>query len=110
MSLFSTAYAATTTSATNVTHQFMSFLPMIVIFILFWFLLIRPQQKKSKLHNQMISALQKNDHIVTNSGIFGKIIRIEEQFIALEVADNVVIKIQKNTVANKVEKELATAK
>ncbi|MFN8771321.1 MAG: preprotein translocase subunit YajC [Neisseriaceae bacterium] len=104
MSLFPIAHAATGSAAQSGEMNFMSFLPMIVIFVLFWFLLIRPQQKKSKLHNQMISELQKGDEVVTNGGIVGRISKIEEQFILLEVANNVVITIQRNTIAGKVEK------
>jgi len=82
----------------------MSFLPMIVIFILFWFLLIRPQQKKAKLHNQMINELQKGDEVVTSGGILGKISKVEDQFIQLEITDNVIITVQKSTVAGKIDK------
>lgn len=103
MSLFSTATAATTTG-TSGSMNFMSFLPMIVIFILFWFLLIRPQQKKAKEHNRMIAELQKDDEVVTNSGILGKIVKINDNFILLEVADNTVITVQRSTVGGKVEK------
>jgi len=103
MSLFPTAFAATGSAAQSSSEMnFMSFLPMIIIFVLFWFLLIRPQQKKAKLHNQMIAQLQKGDQVVTNSGILGKIVKIEEQYIALEVAENVTITIQRNTIAGKV--------
>ncbi len=102
MSLFPTAYAAATTASTHAQEMnFMSFLPMIVIFILFWFLLIRPQQKKAKLHSKMINELAKGDEIVTNSGILGKIIEIKEQFVMLEIASNVVITIQKAAVTGK---------
>jgi preprotein translocase subunit YajC len=104
MSFFSTAHAATGTATQAGEMNFMSFLPMIVIFILFWFLLIRPQQRKSKLHNQMLSELQQGDEVVTNGGILGKIAKISEQFISLEVANNVIITMQRNTIANKVEK------
>lgn len=106
MSFFPTAYAATSSTTQSGEMSFMSFLPMIVIFILFWFLLIRPQQKKAKLHNKMVSELQKGDEVVTNSGIVGKITKIEEQFILLEVANNVVITMQKNTISGKIEKDI----
>ena len=104
MSFFPTAFAATSSANQSNEMNFMSFLPMIVIFVLFWFLLIRPQQKKTKLHNKMVSELQKGDEVVTNGGILGRIAKIEEQFISLEIANNVVITIQRNTIAGKVEK------
>jgi len=82
----------------------MSFLPMVIIFVLFWFLLIRPQQKKAKEHNKMVSELQKGDEVVASSGILGKINKVTDKFVFLEVADNVVITLQKATIAGKVEK------
>jgi len=109
MSFISNAFAdaaAPAASAAHATPQstIMSFLPMIVIFVLFWFLLIRPQQRKAKLHNQMISELQKGDDVVTNGGILGKISKVEDQVVYLEIADNVIIKVQKNTVGGKIAK------
>lgn len=104
MSLIPSAFAATTTSASPNQFNIMSFLPMIIIFVLFWFLLIRPQQKKSKDHNKMLTELQKGDEVIASSGILGKIAKITDQFIMLEIADNVVITVQKSTVAGKVEK------
>jgi preprotein translocase subunit YajC len=106
MSFISNAFADVAAPAAAAAHSspqstIMSFLPMIVIFVLFWFLLIRPQQKKAKLHNQMISELQKGDNVVTSGGILGKIFKIEDQVIHLEVADGVIIKVQRNTVSGK---------
>ena len=106
MSLISSAFAATTTSATtpNAGFNIMQFLPMIVIFVLFWFLLIRPQQKKAKALSQMVAALQKGDEVVTSSGILGRINKVAEQFVLLEIANNVVITVQKSTIGSKIEK------
>ena len=85
MSFISNAYASTTAAGTTTgAMNFMSFLPMIVIFVLFWFLLIRPQQKKAKEHSKMLSELKVSDEVVTNSGILGKIVKVHEQFISLE--------------------------
>ena len=106
MSFISNAYAATTTAGAGAaagSMNFMSFLPMIVIFVLFWFLLIRPQQKKAKDHNKMVAELKSGDEIITNSGIIGRINKVAEQFIAVEIANNVVIHLQKNAVSTKVE-------
>ncbi len=104
MSLIPSAFAAGAAAPTAGGFNVMSFLPMIVIFVLFWFLLIRPQQKKAKLQSQMIAELQKGDEVVTTGGIFGKIAKVVDQFILLEVADNVTITVQKSIVAGKVEK------
>jgi preprotein translocase subunit YajC len=94
---------SSTTSAAN-QFNLMSFLPMIIIFILFWILLIRPQQKKAKEHTQMVNELQKGDEVISNSGILGKIDKVTEQFIHLEIAKNVVISMQKTAIAAKVAK------
>ena len=105
MSLIPNAFASGTGAAASTGgFDFMSFLPMIVIFVLFWFLLIRPQQKKAKLHNVMVAELQKGDEVITNGGIAGKIHKVSDSFILLEVADNVIITVQKSTVGAKLEK------
>ena len=76
-----------------------SFLPLIVIFVIFYFLLIRPQSKKAKEHKQLIEALAKGDEVVTNGGILGKITKVGDNFIALEVAEGVNVKVQRQAVA-----------
>ncbi len=75
-------------------------LPLIIIFILFWFLLIRPQTKRAKEHKQMVAALAKGDEVLTNGGLLGKITEIEESFISLEIANNIVIKVQRQAVTS----------
>lgn len=99
---------ADTAPTSAVANQFnlMSFLPMIVIFVLFWLLLIRPQQKKAKEHAKMLSELQKGDEVLCTNGIIGKINKVNEKFVLLEIANNVVITIQKSAVGNKVEKSI----
>ena len=76
----------------------MSFLPFIIIFILFYFMLIRPQMKQAKDHRSMVSALKKGDEVAMSSGIIGKIINLGDQFATIEVAKTVEIKIQKQTI------------
>nr|WP_028448917.1 MULTISPECIES: preprotein translocase subunit YajC [Chitinibacter] len=97
------AYAA---AAPAEPSAFMSFLPMIVIFVIFWFLMIRPQQKKAKEHQAMLTALQKGDEVVTNGGIVGRIVKIkeQEQYLSIEIADGVEIVIQRAAIALRVEK------
>ena len=75
-----------------------SFLPFIIIFVLFYFMLIRPQMKQAKEHRAMLDALKTGDEIVTTTGILGKIIKLNAQFSTIEVATNVEIKIQKQTI------------
>jgi len=81
------------------------FLPLILIFIVFYFLLIRPQQKKQKEHREMLMNLKKGDEVITAGGIYGKIVGVTEQVLTLEVAENVKIKVNRNYIARKVTRE-----
>lgn len=75
------------------------FLPMIVIFVAFYFLLIRPQQKRQKAHTELVSALSTGDEVLTAGGILGKVTGVSEHYATLHIADNVEIKVQKSTVS-----------
>jgi preprotein translocase subunit YajC len=72
-----------------------SFLPLIFIFVVFYFLLIRPQSKKAKEHKKMVEALAKGDEVVTSSGILGKIASLDDIYIVLTVAEKVDLKFQR---------------
>ncbi|WP_373975213.1 preprotein translocase subunit YajC [Chitinibacter sp. SCUT-21] len=85
-------------------NTLMSFLPMIVIFVIFWFLMIRPQQKKAKEHQAMLSALVKGDEVTTSGGLVGRIAKLSDQFVTLEVADGVEIVIQRAAIGQRLEK------
>ena len=78
----------------------LSFLPLIVIFIVFYFLLIRPQMKRAKEHKALVSQLAVGDEIVTNGGLLGRITHVGDSFITVELAENVKIKLQKHAVAS----------
>lgn len=78
----------------------MGLLPLVFIFVVFYFLLIRPQSKKAKEHKQLVSALAKGDEVITNGGLLGKVTRVGDNFIGLELADGVTINLQRNAVAN----------
>ncbi len=71
------------------------FLPLIIIFFIFWLLLIRPQQKRVKKHQEFLSNLKKGDEVITSSGIFGKITGIADNALTIEIADGVKIKVEK---------------
>lgn len=75
------------------------FLPMIVIFVAFYFLLIRPQQKKQKAHTALIGALATGDEVLTAGGILGKVTAVTDHYATLKIANNVEIKVQKSTVS-----------
>lgn len=76
------------------------FLPLILIFVLFYFLLIRPQQKKYKEHQEMIGAVKRGDNVVTGGGIHGKVTKVEDGAIVVEIADGVEVKVERSTLAN----------
>ncbi len=92
----SNAYA----QAEPATGSLMSFLPLIVIFAVFYFMLIRPQMKRAKEHKQLVSGLGKGDEVITNGGLLGKITDVSDSFVTLELADNLRIKLQRQAVAN----------
>ena len=75
-----------------------AFLPMIAIFIIFYFLLIRPQQKKGKEQKAMIDALGKGDEVVTAGGIVGRVTKINENYVTLEIAANTEISVQRSAI------------
>jgi preprotein translocase subunit YajC len=77
---------------------FIGFLPIILMFVLLYFLMIRPQMKRSKEQKAMIEALQKGDEVVTAGGIVGKISKMGEQYVSLEIAPNTEISVQKAAV------------
>ncbi|MFC1805191.1 preprotein translocase subunit YajC [Candidatus Omnitrophota bacterium] len=79
----------------------MNFFPLILIFVVFYFLLIRPQKQKEKEHQKMISGLNKNEAVVTSSGIHGTIVNVKDKSLILRVDDNVKIEIEKNCIAYK---------
>jgi preprotein translocase subunit YajC len=93
----SDALAAAPESAAN---PLTSLLPLVFIFVVFYFLLIRPQSKKAKEHKKLVEALAKGDEIVTNGGLLGKLVKVGENFVDVELADGVTVKLQRNAIAN----------
>ena len=75
-------------------------MPIVLIFVVFYFLLIRPQSKKAKEHREMVAALAKGDEVVTSGGLLGRISKVGDNFVDLEVADGVTVKVQRPAVAN----------
>jgi preprotein translocase subunit YajC len=76
----------------------MSFLPLFLLIVVFYFLILRPQQKRAKEQKTMIEALQKGDEIVTNGGLLGRIQKVGDNSLSVEVAENVVVQVQKAAV------------
>jgi len=79
------------------------FLPLIFLFGIFYFLIIRPQQKQQKEHSAMLDALKKGDKILTTGGLYAQIIKVEEDFIKIKLNDTSIVKLDRNFVNRKVE-------
>ena len=77
----------------------LNFIPLIFIFIVFYFLIIRPQQKKQKEHQAMVTNVKKNDEIVTTGGLYGTIVNIKEKTFVVRIDESAKIEIEKNSVA-----------
>ena len=82
----------------------MQLLPFVLLFVVFYFLLIRPQSKRAKEHKNMVSNLAKGDEVVTSGGVLGRIADLDENYVSLEIANNVTISIQRNAVTTLVPK------
>ena len=93
--IISPAYAQ---AASGGDPGFIGFLPIILMFVLLYFLMIRPQMKRAKETKAMIEALQKGDEVVTAGGIVGKIIKLSDQYVTVEVAPNIELVLQRSAV------------
>jgi preprotein translocase subunit YajC len=78
---------------------FAQLVPLILIMVIFWFLLIRPQQKRVKEHRNMIEAIKKGDKVVTSGGIIGTVTDIKDNLVKVEIADNVRVQVKRDTIA-----------
>ena len=97
----SPAYAQATGAATEGSGaaMIMQFAPLLFIFVIFYFLLIRPQQRKAKEHRNTIETLKKNDMVVTSGGVIGKVVKVDEHEVEVEIAPTVKVKVVKATIA-----------
>jgi preprotein translocase subunit YajC len=93
----SPAYASAGAASSGAAGFFVSVFPLVLIFAIFYFLLIRPQQRRMKQHQAMIGAVKKNDVVVTGGGLVGKVTRVDEAEIEVELAPNVRVKALKGT-------------
>jgi preprotein translocase subunit YajC len=89
------------------TSQYASMLPLLAIFAVFYFLLIRPQQKLRREHQNMIAELKKGDEVVTGGGIFGRVTKVEDNAVTVEIAKGVDVKVVKGTITTVLGKEPA---
>ncbi|HSG87626.1 MAG TPA: preprotein translocase subunit YajC [Pseudomonadales bacterium] len=94
--LFAEAWAADAGASQGA--GWLEFLPLVLLFVIFYFFLIRPQQKRAKEHTNLVAALAKGDEIVTSGGVVGTITRVEDEFVVCRVADGVELRFQKPAV------------
>lgn len=101
--MFNYAFAQ---SSSQQPSLFASFIPLILIFIIFYFLLIRPQQKKQKEHKILLSQIKRGDQILTSGGIVGKVMKVDsEEKLTVEISQNVNVVIYRSTVADVINKK-----
>jgi preprotein translocase subunit YajC len=79
---------------------FVQLFPLLLIFVVFYLFLIRPQQKRAKAHEAKIAGVQKNDDVVTAGGLMGKVTKVTDDHVEVEIAPNVRVKAVKSTIAN----------
>jgi preprotein translocase subunit YajC len=96
LSFISNAYAEGAAPAAD--GGFMQFLPLFLIVVVFYFLILRPQQKRAKEQKTMIDALQKGDEIVTTGGTLGRVEKVGDNYLSIAIADNVVVQLQRAAV------------
>ncbi|MFT7880088.1 MAG: preprotein translocase subunit YajC [Sulfurimonas sp.] len=80
-----------------------SFLPLIILFAIFYFLIIRPQQKQQKAHREMLEGLKKGDKIVTSGGLIAEVVKTEEDFIKIKLNEDTIVRLDRTFVAKKEE-------
>lgn len=104
------AYAMGTGGAEGQTGGLGAFVPLILMFVIFYFLLIRPQQKKQKQHREMIGNLKKGDRVITSGGLHGRITGLSDTVVTLEISEKVRVKVARGNIAGKAETEAPQAK
>jgi preprotein translocase subunit YajC len=104
MSLVSVAHAQAAGGAPTGAGGLSQILVLVVFVVVFYFLLIRPQQKRAKEHQAMLAKLEAGNEVITAGGILGRVVEIEDSFITVEIASNVRIKVQKGQISQLVPK------
>lgn len=98
MSFFFAEALAADAGSAGASAGWLEFLPLVLLFVIFYFFLIRPQQKRQKEHRNLISALEKGDEVVTSGGVVGVITGVEDEFVIARVSDGVELRFQKPSV------------
>lgn len=95
----SPAHASAGAAPAGAAGFFISVFPLLLVFVIFYFLLIRPQQRRAKQHQAMVSAVKKNDVAVTAGGVIGKVVKVDDNEVELEIAQGVRVKVVKATLS-----------
>ena len=99
--MFNIAWAANGgLGAGGLSGTFTTMLPLILIFVIFYFLLIMPQRKKQRAHQEMMRNVKKGDKVITSGGVYGTINRVKQNYVEVEVASGVTIRVQRNSIPN----------
>ena len=96
--LISSAYAQTAAAATDPTGGLMQMLPIIAMFAVLYFLMVRPQMKKAKEHKILLDGLAKGDEVVTQGGIVGKVVKVGDSYVTVEIAEGTEVVVQKPSI------------
>ncbi|MGC4251031.1 MAG: preprotein translocase subunit YajC [Sphingobium sp.] len=101
--LITPAFAQTAGGQASGASMLVQMLPLVLIFVVFWFLLIRPQQKRMKDHKAKIDAVKKGDQVVTGGGLVGKVVRVDDVYVDVELAPGMKVKAVKGTLSDVVD-------
>jgi preprotein translocase subunit YajC len=96
--MISLAHAQTAAASADPTGGLMQMLPMILMFVVLWFFMIRPQMKKAKDHKALLAALAKGDEVVTQGGIVGKVTKVGDSYVSVEIATGTEVVVQKPSI------------
>ena len=94
------AYAQDASAAVGGASAFVQFIPLVLIFVIMYFLMIRPQQRRMKQHQAMLAAIKRGDTVVLPSGVIGKVVRVEDKEVGVEIATGVTVKVVKTMIAD----------
>lgn len=104
------AYAQTTAATASTGSMLMGYLPLILVFVIFYFMVLRPQAKRYKDHMALLQNLKRGDYVATSGGIIGQVTHVAETVVTLEIASGVEIKVSKPSVSMKIEENAETRK
>ncbi len=98
--IISPAYASTAAAAAAGPPAYMSVLPLVAMGLIFWFLILRPQMKRQKEHQAKVAGMKKGDQVVTGGGLVGKVLKVDDDYVELDLGQNMKVKAVKATIAD----------